>query len=296
MYPGGHTPAHFGSKADAAGHERLPMHFHRWLTALIILPLLVLVLLKGGHLFFVLVLLLVNGLALWEFLGMFLPETIHIRRFKAILMGTILLLSFCTGQKLLWCNPIGPLMVLVGLLFVLFLFYLLAYEQVADVSRDLMVNTLALLYLPLLLGHFIWLRYLPDGQWWVLWALAVVMASDTAALYVGTALGRRKLYPSVSPGKTWAGTVGGMIAGVMAGILLGFWLLPRIGILPLYWLALGVSLVGVLGDLFESLLKRQAQVKDASKLLPGHGGMLDRLDSLLFVAPLVVYVRLLLLG
>ena len=228
---------------------------------------------------------------------MFQPEADTFRRLKAIILGSVLLLSFCTAQRATTlCNPTGPLFVLVGILFVLFLFYLIAYSHIADLSRDLMVNVLALLYIPLLLGHFVWLRYLSDGQWWVFWLLMVIMAGDTGAFYAGRTWGKTKLYPEVSPGKTWAGVVGGTAAAVIVGARPGP-LGPardepdepgRAGLL--------LAVVGLLGDLFESMLKRQAQVKDTSELLPGHGGMLDRLDSLLFAAPLVVYVRLFLIG
>jgi phosphatidate cytidylyltransferase len=273
------------------------LHARRWLTALILLPLLLLVLLKGGHISFVLLILVVNGLAQWEFLGMFQPETDAFRRLKAIILGSVLIVSFCTAQRVTTlCNPSGPLFVLVGILFLLFLFYLIAYGHIADLSRDLMVNVLALLYIPLLLGHLVWLRYLSDGQWWVFWLLMVIMAGDTGAFYVGRTWGKTKLYPEVSPGKTWAGGVGGIAAAVIVGLALGRWALPGISLATLAWLALLLAVVGLLGDLFESMLKRQTQVKDASEILPGHGGMLDRLDSLLFTAPLVVYIRLFLTG
>jgi phosphatidate cytidylyltransferase len=100
----------------------------------------------------------------------------------------------------------------------------------------------------------------------------------------------------VSPGKTWAGVAGGTAAAVIAGVALGNWALPSMSLMGLAGLAFLLAVVGLLGDLFESMLKRQAQVKDASEILPGHGGMLDRLDSLLFAAPLVVYIRLFLIG
>jgi len=273
------------------------VHARRWLTALILLPLLLLALFKGGHFFFILLILVINGLAQWEFLGMFQVEADPFRRLKNIILGSVLLLSFCTAQRAAQlCNPSGPLFVLVGILFILFLFYLLAYNHITDLTQDLMVNVLAILYIPLLLGHFIWLRYLNDGEWWVFWLLMVIMAGDTGAFYCGRALGKAKLYPQVSPGKTWAGVWGGLAAAVIVGAALGPWALSRLSLAGSAGLALVLAIVGLLGDLFESMLKRQAEVKDTSGLLPGHGGMLDRLDSLLFAAPVVVYVRLFLVG
>jgi phosphatidate cytidylyltransferase len=273
------------------------VHAHRWLTAAVLLPVILAVLFWGGHVFFVLLLLVVSGLAQWEFLDMFHPEAYAFRRVKAITLGSVLLLSFCTAQRpSTVCNPSGPLLVLVGIFFLLFLFYLLVYNHIQNLSRDLMVNVLGLLYLPLLLGHFIWLRYMNDGQWWIFWLLAVIMAGDTGAFYCGRTWGQTKLYPEVSPGKTWVGVAGGLGTAVIAGVALGLWALPRMSVMGLAGVALLLAVVGLLGDLFESMLKRQADVKDTSTLLPGHGGMLDRLDSLLFAAPLIVYLRIFLIG
>jgi phosphatidate cytidylyltransferase len=266
------------------------MHLKRWLTALVLIPLILLILLEGGRLSFVLTLLLINGLAQWEFLGLFQPAADRARKVKAVVLGSLLLLSFCTAV-----SPQGralPLFVLVSCLFVLFLFYLLSYEYIQELAWDLAVNSLGLLYLPLLLGHFIWLRYMPQGEWWILWLLLVICSGDTAAFYTGKAFGEKKFYPQVSPGKTWAGTGGGLAANVIVGVIAGLWFVPEVGFFSLILLALALGFIGLLGDLFASMLKRQAQVKDAGVLLPGHGGMLDRLDSLMFAAPALLYVRL----
>ena len=129
-----------------------------------------------------------------------------------------------------------------------------------------------------------------------MWLLGGYFCRGYRGLLLWARPGERKLYPQVSPGKTWAGAVGGWRLSLVGGVLAGKWLFPEMNLQALAWLALVLAVVGLLGDLFESMLKRQAQVKDASQLLPGHGGMLDRLDSLLFAAPVVVYVRLFILG
>jgi phosphatidate cytidylyltransferase len=270
------------------------MHRKRWLTALVLIPLLLLVILKGRRLGLVLTLLVINGLAQWEFLGFFQQGAGLARKIKVIILGSFLVLSFCTVT-----SPQGyaiPLFVLVGCLFALFLFYLMSYEYIEDLTWALAINALGLTYIPLLLGHFVWLRYMPQGEWWILWLLAVICAGDTAAYYTGKTWGQRKFYPQVSPGKTWAGTFGGLAANLVAGILVGYWLLRGERIPRLAVLAVILGCIGLMGDLFESMLKRQAQVKDASSLLPGHGGILDRLDSILFAAPALVYARLFLLN
>ena len=117
----------------------------------------------------------------------------------------------------------------------------------------------------------------------------VLMGSDTGAYYAGRAFGKHKLAPAVSPGKTWEGAVGGMLASLVAAALAHFWFFPELGLTAALPLAAVMNVLGVVGDLVESALKRGAKAKDAAQILPGHGGLLDRLDSLLFNAPLLYY-------
>ncbi len=127
--------------------------------------------------------------------------------------------------------------------------------------------------------------------------LAVVWMADIAAYFSGRAFGKRKLAPSISPGKTWEGAIGAAVGVVLYGIALrlAFAFAP-VG-LPLWVLCLlGVTAVSVAGDLFESMLKRQAGIKDSSNVLPGHGGVLDRIDSLTSTLPVVALLWLLLRG
>jgi phosphatidate cytidylyltransferase len=117
----------------------------------------------------------------------------------------------------------------------------------------------------------------------------VLMGADTGAYYTGRAIGKHKLAPKISPGKTWEGVAGGVVAALTLATLAHFWFFRE---LPLKWalpLAGVMTVLGILGDLTESALKRGAGAKDAAKILPGHGGVLDRLDSLLFNAPLIYY-------
>lgn len=117
----------------------------------------------------------------------------------------------------------------------------------------------------------------------------VLMGSDTGAYYTGRALGRHQLAPKISPGKTWEGAIGGMLASLLMATLAHFWFFPELKWQAALPLAAVMNVLGVIGDLTESALKRSAGAKDAANLLPGHGGFLDRLDSLLFNAPLLYY-------
>ena len=147
-----------------------------------------------------------------------------------------------------------------------------------------------MLYLGLPIGSMLAIRTLP-GREALFLLMLTVMASDTAQYYTGRAFGRRLLAPAISPKKTVAGAIGGFVFGVLLLAVAGEWWLPRF---PIGFRALlGVALValGIAGDLFESMLKRSAGVKDSSALIPGHGGVLDRIDALLFAAP-VYYIVL----
>lgn len=151
---------------------------------------------------------------------------------------------------------------------------------------------LGVLYVVLLGGHLVALRTgFPQqlSAHLLSFFFLVVMGSDAGAYYVGSAFGKRKLAPHISPGKTWEGVAGGVLAGLLFAAVSHFWFFKN---LPLKWaLPLGavMTALGMIGDLTESALKRSVGTKDAARLLPGHGGMLDRLDSLLFNAPLIYY-------
>jgi phosphatidate cytidylyltransferase len=150
------------------------------------------------------------------------------------------------------------------------------------------------LWLGWLISHFVQIRDLsPDfglgiGTRWLALMFLVTWINDSAAYFVGKAIGRHPCCPYLSPKKTWEGTVGGWIGGVVATMLIGYWFVD----LPwLHGLALGalVATIAPFGDLAKSMVKRQMGVKDFSALIPGHGGMFDRIDSLLFVAPAIYY-------
>jgi phosphatidate cytidylyltransferase len=123
-----------------------------------------------------------------------------------------------------------------------------------------------------------------DGNWRVLAALLAVVLSDTGGYASGVFLGKRKMAPSISPGKTWEGFAGSIAAAAVGSAILIFFALDA----PFYWgLLFGavIAVVAVVGDLAESMLKRDLGIKDMSRLLPGHGGLMDRLDSILFAVP-----------
>jgi len=154
------------------------------------------------------------------------------------------------------------------------------------------VTLLGVLYVVLLGGHLVALRTGFEqklSSHLLSFFFLVLMGADTGAYYTGRTIGKHKLAPAISPGKTWEGVAGGMVAALGLATIAHFWFFQE---LPLKWalpLAAVMTVLGILGDLTESALKRGAGAKDAAKILPGHGGALDRLDSLLFNAPLIYY-------
>ena len=175
--------------------------------------------------------------------------------------------------------------------------HLLQYEQGRDLAAtDLMVTLGGLLYLGWLGGHFILLRALPDGMVWILMALTAVWFADVGAYFIGSKWGKHKLSRRASPNKSWEGYAGGILSAVLITSLatfLGQLISPRVTLLHRAVLGLVISVFSPLGDLAESMIKRQFNLKDSSNLLPGHGGILDRIDSWLWAIPLAYYLLLL---
>lgn len=171
-----------------------------------------------------------------------------------------------------------------------------------ELSKSLVSVSAAIfgvIYVALLAGYLIGVRMTPDAltqtptphlaSKLLTMFFAMVMMTDTGAYYTGRSIGRRKLAPRISPGKTIEGSVGGFIAAIITGPLCRLIFFPEIPVMQAAALGAVIGIVGQVGDLAESMLKRGSDVKDSGALLPGHGGMLDRVDSLLFCAPLLYY-------
>jgi len=151
---------------------------------------------------------------------------------------------------------------------------------------------LGVLYVVLLGGHLVAVRTgftQPLAADLLSFFFLVLMGADTGAYYVGRAIGKHKLAPAISPGKTWEGVAGGVLAALLMATLAHFWFFRELPLKLGLPLAAVMTILGILGDLTESALKRSVGAKDAASILPGHGGLLDRLDSLLFNAPLIYY-------
>lgn len=170
--------------------------------------------------------------------------------------------------------------------------FLFNYRRIETVAKDCATVLFGFLYLPLLLGHLALLRKVPQGREWILTVFLIVMLSDTIAYFVGSAIGKHRLYPAISPKKSVEGALGGLIGGVGGALLAKFFWFPALPWLLAGGIGVALGVTGQIGDLFESMLKRSYGVKDSGRIIPGHGGLLDRLDSLIFAFPPAYYLVL----
>jgi len=223
-----------------------------------------------------------SAIGIAEFYRMALPER-SLERWLAALAGSALIFIPLAGNDLL-------LLPAVGLLFVGFsLLFLFRVRTIDAAAREVAFALLAFIYIPFLLMHLVLLRQTTFGVQWLLVVMLIVMTNDSAAYYTGSAFGKHRLYPLVSPKKSIEGAVGGLFGSLCGTLLAKFTFFPQLTFCDAAVTALVIGMVGQAGDLFESLLKRSFNVKDSGTIIPGHGGVLDRLDSILFAAPITYY-------
>jgi phosphatidate cytidylyltransferase len=249
----------------------------RLITALIGIPLLVGLIGWGDPWLFHGLLLLITLGALREYFAMRLPGRIRDQwigiAFGLAVSSVVFLPQVTPGELVL------PLLIVVMLSIYVFMNGRLD-ERLARLAWTLLGS----LYLGYLLPQWSSLFRLPQGRAWVFFVLVVILVGDTCAYFVGHCFGTKKLAPEISPGKTVEGAIGYVLGSVSAGCLTGIALAVGLSWIELAILSGLLSVLGQLGDLFESCIKRVSEVKDSGTLLPGHGGLLDRLDSLIFPA------------
>ncbi|MGB1698559.1 MAG: phosphatidate cytidylyltransferase [Nannocystaceae bacterium] len=264
----------------------------RFLTAAVLIPLLLAALFADPTVWSILAIAVIATIAAQdEFLRMSLPVTD-----EAPLRGLRVVSAFFAGGlsvgAVLWGLPNVMPPWMAGFAVTVALAVLLRPREIETAGRRLAVAWGAMVYVPVLAVVWPLLKseFVADGPRWLLLALLIAFGSDTFAYFFGRAFGRRPLYAAVSPNKTVAGALGGIVGGIIAAAGIGAsWMLPAIPVHEGVILGALGSASGQLGDLVESLLKRTFGVKDSGRLLPGHGGMLDRIDGLLFVAPVVYF-------
>lgn len=188
-----------------------------------------------------------------------------------------------------WPGLLSERTVLAGTLSSALCMPLFSGKPLKDSLLDGMVLIMGVLYVGLSLGYLLLTRAQPDGTMLIFFVVLVTWAGDTGAYIAGKSLGRHALAPIVSPKKTYEGLAGGIVLACLAAVVARAWFLPRFSLVDCLALGLLLTIAGLIGDLAESAMKRHAGFKDSGALIPGHGGMLDRLDSLLFTGPAFYY-------
>jgi phosphatidate cytidylyltransferase len=184
-------------------------------------------------------------------------------------------------------KEISPFLVII--LLVLAVLVMAVSQDLSSTISHMGMALFGILFIGFLLAYVSLIRNMPNGRTWVLFLIITVWAGDISALLSGSFLGKHKLYPKISPNKTFEGLGGAIVGSIIVALAFSWLFIPNLKMGFCILLALGLGILGQLGDFTESMLKRSAQVKDSGTLIPGHGGMLDRLDSFLFSAPFLHY-------
>lgn len=250
----------------------------RILTALVGVPVLLFFIYKGGAWFaFMVAVLAVMGA--WEFCRM--ADGKQQMMPIPVILGVLLMLGGCFFNVPNWTS-----VALLISMCLLFAYAIVRYPYFG--VEDLAVNIFAIVYVGWTMAHLIAFDALGDGRLYILYLFVGIWGSDSGAYFVGIALGKHKLCPAVSPKKSVEGSIGGLLtaAALLAGLNAYFQMVP---VIAAVCIGLAISVVGQIGDLVESLIKRHYGVKDSGNLIPGHGGVLDRFDSIMLAAPVMYY-------
>jgi len=264
-------------------------HVKRWLTGLTALPFLIFWLGWGSPLMFALLIALVCLLSLREYFQMTFCRNARGN------YPPLAILGYATGLSIIWAaysDSAAFILVIIAINFLLSGFFLLPRFKTEPAIVDAVaIQIQGMVYIPVLIASLIRIRNTDAGILWIFFLLAIVFAGDIGAYYAGSYLGRHKLCPSVSPKKTIEGSIGGLCANLLVGGVIKAMFLPLLPWPACMVMFLLIGAAGQTGDLYESALKRSVQIKDSGTLLPGHGGMLDRIDALLFASPVALIFK-----
>jgi phosphatidate cytidylyltransferase len=265
----------------------------RILTAIVALPILLYTVWSSSPYFFVALTAIASVLALVEFYSLASKVGCKAQVVPGCSAALVVIASFVFEEPSLTIAALAALSI-ASLAAAIF--------HPGEMKKSLVsvsATVFGVIYVPLLAGCLVGVRMIPDvapgrdiphfASKLLTMFFAIVMMTDTGAYYTGRTIGRHKLAPLVSPGKTIEGAIGGFLTGVVTGFLSKLVFFPEIPAVHSFALGAVIGSIGQIGDLAESMLKRGSNVKDSGNLLPGHGGMLDRVDSILFCAPLLYY-------
>jgi phosphatidate cytidylyltransferase len=256
------------------------IHLKRWLTALVCGPVIIGVILSGSSLIFFITIIVVGLLGQQEYLDLaFSKKGDRTARVLGGILGiAVMIVPMTNSTGFAW-----P--VFAGMTLITFSFFLFRADDIRESFEKSGKFLLGLFYIPFFLSFFGLIWQEKHAAQWIIFGLGVVLLGDTGAFYAGRWWGRHKLYPRVSPAKTVEGSMGGLTLSLVFALGFSAVWMPFLSVQASLLLAAALNILGQLGDLFESSLKRSAGAKDSGNCLPGHGGIMDRIDGVLFSAP-----------
>jgi phosphatidate cytidylyltransferase len=264
-------------------HGQLMEQLKRVTSAVVILPPLLFFFYYAPQNIFLILVLIVVALSLHEYFQMLALTQLPVHTKTSYMAGFLLVFTAYFGGER-WM----PMALFFGVT-TLTVSTLLPSCQGSHRFPALLHSLFGVFFVGWGMSHLILLRSLPTGKWFIFFLFAIVWVGDSTAMYIGKSLGRHKMAPFISPGKTWEGALGGALGGVLAAVLGAHLLVLQLTLVQSLLLGFLVSLAAQVSDLGESMIKRYAGVKDSGELIPGHGGLLDRIDSVLFAAPMLLY-------
>jgi len=256
------------------------MIWQRCLTALVGIPLALFIVYLGG-IPFAFTIGILSILGMYEYNKILMPYELGFMRYYAYLCGIVW--QVVTFWQLDFLPELFFLFLFLGLII-----YLIDFQKIK--LQDFTLTIIGVAYVFGLFNFLNLIRlFTPEGEFWLLYTLILIWSNDTGAFFTGRYFGKTKLHKLVSPKKTVEGAVGGVVSAICIALLIN-WAFPHLPIWRAAILGLVTSILGIVGDLWESSLKRIGGVKDSGFVFPGHGGVLDRFDSLLFAAPVIYYI------
>jgi len=260
------------------------MLYKRVLSGLLFLPIFYLFTWKLHPLYFLALVAVAAVLGQYEFYRMAQARGIRAHALLGSVLGALVVLNAY--------HPLFPssgAFLFAACLIVIMVARLFSARPVEGAIEDVSVTFMGIVYVALLFGFQVSVRTGYDGRQWLVLIYFLIWASDIGAYSIGIPFGKHRLYEKISPKKSIEGLVGALAASAGMALLCQWWFMPPVGKGALVGIALALAVAGTVGDLVESMFKRSAGVKDSGTLIPGHGGILDRMDSMLFAAPVLYY-------
>ena len=255
----------------------------RVLSAVIFLPFFIFLIYSGTPFYFMLLVMAASLLGLAEFFSLSKDKLSSPLRLAGYIWTMLIIFGAYSGGSSVLLGTLS------GGILIIFLIRLYNGKRLKGVIEDVGYLYTGIFYVVFLLSYLVLLRGSIDGSLWILLLFIVTWGGDTAAFFSGRAFGNRKFYLEVSPKKSVEGFIGGFFGGIVAALLFKVLFFNQLTLTDSIIAGAVIGILGPLGDLCESLLKRSCDVKDSGGLIPGHGGILDRIDSILFSAPFVYY-------